>query len=208
MELRIIEDDILRVKLTRLDMLKYDIDGESLDYKNTKTRKAVWDILDEAYEKTGFDAAKGRIYIEAYPDKSGGCKIYITKLHDSIPPDDDLSYSLIKEGKMQETGLKKPSVYVFPELDLLLRVCRRLRRFGYSGESTAYADCKEKAGRFYLVIYEDTLQYQAKQVKNSCEGLFIGEFGTKLPSPEALSYINEHCAPVCRSDAVSTLSEL
>ena len=69
MELRIIEDDILRVKLTRLDMLKYDIDCSSLDYKNTRTRKAVWDILDEAYEKTGFDAAKGRIYIEAYPDK-------------------------------------------------------------------------------------------------------------------------------------------
>lgn len=107
MELRIIEDDILRVKLTRLDMLKYDIDCSSLDNKNTRTRKAVWDILDEAYEKTGFDAAKGRIYIEAYPDKSGGCKIYITKLHDSIPPDDDLSYSLIQGRKNAGNRLEK-----------------------------------------------------------------------------------------------------
>ena len=35
MELRIIEDDILRVKLTRLDMLKYDIDCSSLDYEKS-----------------------------------------------------------------------------------------------------------------------------------------------------------------------------
>ena len=49
MELRVIEDDMLRVMLTRLDMIKYDIDCKSLDYHNTKTRKAVWEILDEAY---------------------------------------------------------------------------------------------------------------------------------------------------------------
>lgn len=208
MELRIIEDDMLRIMLTKLDMLKYDIDCESLDYKNTKTRKAVWDMLDEAYEKTGFDAADGRISIEAYPDKNGGCKIYITKLHGSIPPDDDLSYSLIKEEKVREVSHKKPSVYAFSELELLLRVCKRLKSFGYSGESTAFAEGSDISGKFYLVIYEDSLQYQAKQPKNTCDGLFIGEFGTKLPSPEAISYIKEHCLPVCTSDAVSTLCEL
>ena len=58
MELRVIEDDMLRVMLTRLDMIKYDIDCKSLDYHNTKTRKAVWEILDEAYKKTGFDAGE------------------------------------------------------------------------------------------------------------------------------------------------------
>ena len=208
MELRVIEDDMLRVMLTRLDMIKYDIDCKSLDYHNTKTRKAVWEILDEAYKKTGFDAAEGRICIKAYPDKSGGCKIYITKLHETIPPDDDMNYSLIKEGKLQETCLKKPSVYGFSELEQMICVCKRLNRCGYSGESGAYADTAEKNGKFYLVIYEDALQYQIKQSKTSCEGLFIGEFGTTLPSPEALAYIKEHCTAVCAESAVSTLSVL
>ena len=41
MELRIIEDDMLRVMLTRLDMLKYDIDCESLDYKHQNEKGSL-----------------------------------------------------------------------------------------------------------------------------------------------------------------------
>ena len=208
MELRIIEEDMLRIMLTELDMIKYDIDCDSLDYKNTKTRKAVWGILDEAYRKTGFDAAKERVCIKIYPDKSGGCKIYITKLHDKLPPEDEMNYSTVKERPLQETGAKKAAVYGFADLDSLINVCRRLGRSSYDGESGAYIGCEKDKKRFYLVIYEDPAQIRGRQSRPSRESLFICEYGTKISAPDALSYIKEHGCAICEGNAVSKLAAL
>ena len=81
-----IREDKLKVLLTPFDMMKYELTCEKLDYDNTETRKAIWSILDFAKRETGFDAAIGKIRIEVYPEKSGGCAIYITKLKGSSLP--------------------------------------------------------------------------------------------------------------------------
>ena len=78
--MNLIREDKLKVLLTPFDMMKYELTCEKLDYENTETRKAIWSILDHAKHETGFDAAIGKIRIEVYPEKSGGCAIYITKL--------------------------------------------------------------------------------------------------------------------------------
>ena len=80
LELNLMGQDKLRVILTPFDMIKYDLTCDKIDYDNTETRKAVWSILDYAKHETGFDAATGRICIQVYPEKNGGCEIYITKL--------------------------------------------------------------------------------------------------------------------------------
>ena len=122
MELHLIQNDKLKVLLTPFDMMKYELTCESLDYDNTETRKAIWSILDFAKHETGFDAALGKIRIEVYPEKSGGCAIYITKLaKNDLPSSEDMNETSEKQSSAEG---KNAVVYQFDCLDDLLAVCR------------------------------------------------------------------------------------
>ena len=67
MELIRIGDSKLKITLTSDDMTQYDLDCDTMDYDNTETRKAFWDILDHAKQITGFDAAGDRVFVQLYP---------------------------------------------------------------------------------------------------------------------------------------------
>ena len=73
MELIKISDTKLKITLTKDDMIRYELNCDTIDYDNTETRKAFWNILDHAKHVTGFDAASERVFIQLYPDKGGGC---------------------------------------------------------------------------------------------------------------------------------------
>ena len=67
MELIRISDSKMKIMLSAEDMARYEITAERLNYENTETRRVVWQILDEAKQKTGFDAASDRVLIQVYP---------------------------------------------------------------------------------------------------------------------------------------------
>lgn len=208
MELCVLESGKLRVVLTPRDMQKYEIDCKTLDYGNTKTRRAVWDILDEAKEKTGFDAALGRILIQVYPERSGGCEIYITKLEKDPPPDSAMGHAILGE-KLPALGSRKPAVYGFSDLSSLLRACRELQSVGYNGESRVYTENTGTSYAYYLVLYETGNGFAVGHT-GSCpfENLFVGEYGNRLPGADACAYIREHGTPICEKNAVKTLARL
>ena len=85
MELLLISDSKLKVMLSEEDMRRYDLNAETVNYENTETRRAFWKILDEAKERTGFDAASDKVLIQLYPSRDGGCELFVTKLG-LIPP--------------------------------------------------------------------------------------------------------------------------
>ena len=206
LELNLIREDKLKVLLTPFDMMKYELTCEKLDYENTETRKAIWNILDYAKHETGFDAAIGKIRIEVYPEKSGGCAIYITKLKKSELPSRE---------PMNETNAKTPpvskkinTVYEFKETDSLIRVCRFLAHRGYHEKSHAFFEgACEGSIRYFLQITENQPSYP-KKTKYLRENLFIEEFGTRLESGESAFYLLEHATPICRENAVETLAAL
>ena len=80
MELHLIGVNKLKVTLTPDDMSQYALTCDTIDYDNTTTRRAFWDILDKARSRTGFDAASDRVFIQVYPNKSGGGDMYVTKI--------------------------------------------------------------------------------------------------------------------------------
>ena len=75
MELIRISDSKLKIMLNAEDMVHYAINSDLLNYENTETRRAVWQILDEAKQQTGFDAASDRVLIQVYPSRAGGCEM-------------------------------------------------------------------------------------------------------------------------------------
>lgn len=139
----------LKICLTPFDMVHYDLTCEKIDYDNTETRRALWEMFDEAKHRTGFDAADGRICIRVYPEKSGGCEIYITKIGDKISPsENDMSYTA--KDAVTPQFARAPAVYSFSSLEDILSACRCLRASGYSGESSAFFDDAPKIADIIL----------------------------------------------------------
>ena len=134
MELLLITDSRLKISLTAADMASYDLSAESLDYANTGTRSAIWQILDIAKHRTGFDAADGRILLQVYPSVCGGCEMFVTKL--------------LPAGKPSFRAFSSDSV------GEILDLCGKLR--AWSGititESSLFLS---DDGRYYLIVTLD-----------------------------------------------------
>jgi negative regulator of genetic competence, sporulation and motility len=202
MELTPIGKERLEVSLTPKDMARFRLNAEKLDYSNTETRRAVWTILDTAKRKTGFDAAQGKIRIDALPSKAGGCVIFITKTEEGDGAEDTMSVT-----KESAAGAKKlfSAVYGFSEMSALLRVCLFLSERGFSGESAAWAeDAQSRAkSRYYL-----ELSLPAEKGRGVCESMLISEYGKKISGEHAAAYIREHCRCLCEKNAVGALSAM
>ncbi len=188
-------------------MMKYELTCDQLDYDNTETRKAIWSILDFAKHETGFDAAIGKIRIEVYPEKSGGCAIYITKMKKSeLPSSDD----------MNETSEKQPfsspkevcAVYKFDDMRSLLCVCRFLQRRGYTDKHEAYFEILSDGSARYFLKITEKLSVSPKKARYLRENLFISEFGKRLESAEAPYYLSERCLPLFYGKDEAGSSEL
>ncbi len=201
MELILISDTKLKVMLSATDMQKYELDNNTIDYDNTETRRAFWQILDEAKHKTGFDAASDKVFIQVYPSRGGGCEMYVTKLgaqkigeehHESKRKN---TYSVLRG---------KTSIYRFESIDDVICVCKRLRALGYSFESGLY---RARDGGYDLVLYEKLLN-SALPGHAITEYSFIDEFATRRHGIIELAYIKEHSECIENTHAVERMSDL
>ncbi len=71
----------LEFRLDSRDLSELNISFEELDYSNVETRRVVWTLIDIARKSlhADFDLT-GRMLVEVFPEKSGGCKLCITVL--------------------------------------------------------------------------------------------------------------------------------
>lgn len=190
MELLRIGDNKLKVTLTGEDMAHYRLECDTMDYDTTETRRAFWQILDEAKHKTGFDAGRGRIFVQVYASRAGGCEMYVT-LEEAEP------------AAVTDEPPRREGIYVFSSLTYLLDVCLALSELGYCEASSAYvAD-----GEYYLVIRERDCTGGLGSRAISEYG-FIEEYGTRLLGGVRLAYLRERGTPIASERAVETLSAL
>lgn len=154
MELIQIGENRLKVMLTEEDMRRYAIEFELLDYGNTETRRAIWSILDEAKRKIGFDAARDKVYIQAFRGRTGGCELFVSCT--------------------ERENAARRLLYAFESANRLAAVCRHLEARGFLGEGSAFLG---DDGRFYLLL-------EAREEKRPDPLAFVAEFGTALPCRE------------------------
>lgn len=189
MEMIVISDSKLKVMLSSEDMSRFRISCDTINYDNTETRRAFWNILDEAKHRTGFDAARDRIYVQVYPSKSGGCEMYVTKLEGEG-----------NEKHVLSVEQSHCEAWRFSSLECLLSVCRILSFSGFSAISSAYFDDK----LYYLAL---DIQGGAEDTYSKVHGC-LSEYGRAVDSLYVESYLNEHCTPICKNNAVEVLSAL
>lgn len=185
MELIIISESKIKLMLTPADMASY----------TGNTKEVLREIMHDAREKCGFSAIDGRIFVQMYPSREGGCELFVTKLDEHrngifMQSGEERTLTEYRKYIYRERG--SHVIYSFDEMKYLLGCCLGLYRMQYGGSSRAYHDPHKK--RYYL--------------KLDCETPIAGEnFGSLCPS-RTYYYINEHCDVICAENAVEKLGKL
>ncbi len=176
MEFLVVSDSKLKIMMSREDMKKYSVDGEDIDYEDSKVRRSFWKILDAARAATGFQASGDKVLIQFYPSKEG-CEIFVTKLG---LVSESAERSISKSTKV--AVLKSRSkIYKFSSLDAMIDSSRLLDPEMSEGAPRAFSD--ENDG--YYIIVEERVGGKLSEITP------LIEFGTELPQNLA-SYIKEH----------------
>lgn len=178
MELIVIDEDKIKIMLSAEDMKEYSLDCDKMDYGDADTRKAFRSILDEAKHRAGFDTTPGKVLVQVYPSKAGGCEMFITRLENNNEDDG-------------ETEVREAAIFGFDNINDLILLCRRLCMSGRGGDADVYYG----DGGWFLRLNSDT------------DCLFVSDFGTRMGDIYS-AYIHEYCTCICSADAIEKLSAL
>ena len=186
--------------LTPDDMVVYRISEEMLTFEKKDVRSTFSEILDEVKTKTGFDSTNGRLFIQVYPSKDGGCEVYLTRSFEETGRCNGKDRDKDKN-RLPKTQ-KEYCVYRFDSLGNVLTACYVLKKSGYSFDSMLYAH-KERVDGYFLVLQEEVIQdarYKKKRGPNKSD--LAAEYGRRMGSREAMLYISEHASAIIDKDAV------
>ena len=192
MDLIFINDHKLKIMLSGSDMKEYSLDCNALNYESTETQSVFRNILNKAKGDTGFDFEGGRVFIQLYPSKEGGCEMYVTKLGGLA------SRRESDECAPKKSDGKRECAYSFDRLENLLSVCRRLSSLGYSEKSAAW----QLADKYYLLISEP--EENAYIPLSECS--FIREYGKSESLKNSTLLIAERGRCICAENAIDTLA--
>ena len=187
MELIMISPTKLKIMLSAEDMKKLELDGGPCS--DISGKAGFRSLMREARDRC---AVGDRVFVQYYPEKHGGCEMFVTKLEDDKKTE-------TRHGRKRQTtnpfsaNTDKPSaeyiVYGFPDIKGLIATCRCLAGAGNGDVGKAYIS-PEKSRKYCLVL--DRENYFA------CEN-----GGTRLPA-SYVYFLLEHGTLFC-TDAVSKL---
>lgn len=191
-ELIVIDERRIKLMLSAKDM-------EAYRAEELASKELLRGIMRDACRKCGYEGAvlRGRVYVEMYPSRAGGCELFITRLAERESVKERETVSVMKSGneavlaEYRKYIFKGRVIYSFESMKHLLCTCRGLMKSGYVGESTAYRDDEKML--YYLMIEHES-PIAVENLGTLCRGF-------------AYYYINEHCRMLC-TGAVATLGNL
>lgn len=191
MKLYQLNENEIKITLSKDDLKELDLTLSTIDYNTTKTRKAIWEIFDRARDEIGFDAAKNKIYVKLYPLSDGGCEMYVSKLFSK-----QLSYysSSTKPLCVKRKKLKyvcRSYAFHFKNFDDLYTACQALP---YVSQSSLFLD---ENGEYILTL------------KGLCESSWDlkrwNEFSDIIDCKHISAYLDERCEKICENHAIDKI---
>lgn len=210
MELIVINENKLKIMMSETDMKTYGLDENEFHCSLTNTRSILEKILHNAPIRTGFEniSINDKILMQLYPDKNGGCELYVTKIslyekEDAIfmPRENEERYLLPKA--MPKKQISKTSLvsYRFEQLEYGISAAKELFLRNFSGESAFY---RHDDGKYFLFI--NNKQPQTNDEKMSME--FLSEFGEITNAENTYLLLLEHGKCIFKDKAIELLSEM
>ena len=179
MELILISNSKLKIMLSAEDMKKYNIECDG----GSALRQGFKPVLERAHDDCGFDIESGRLLVQVFPSRGGGCEMFVTRV--------------ALTGSETATDA---SVCIFDCLGAMISLCRVLHSRGFGRESEAYA---LPEGSFALILPEFD-----RDERLPLEATVINEFGYRRDCERIEGYIKEHARLIFADNAVARLAEL
>ena len=210
MELIKINSSKLKIILSPSDLNEFELSTKEFDYVSEVSKKAFWQILSRAKERTGFDPKGGKLFVQFFPSRAGGGELYITRRANLLPENPGCDTDV---NGLRLAGISKNTqehIAVFCELEPLLSLCRRIYLDGYSLDSTLYLE----DDKYYL-----HLRQKKKLSDFCCQGNSHIEQSSSYPQylceyapiyfadKIKCAYLKEHAKVICLKNAVETFAE-
>ena len=200
MELVLISESKLKIVLSDDDMANLDITCDDIDFSDNSARRAFRELLDRARAQTGFDTSADKIIVRVYPDKEGGCSIYVTKgvgadTAEETPP---VVYDYQKKyrSRMQSAVAKRnPALFRFADSETLYEACTQLMSTSAQPQSSSVMSDSAQ-----LYLYIDDCKKSAAQI--------LSEYGVQIKSPFFRFYLKEHAKELVARGAVEFFAGL
>ncbi len=87
MEILQITGGRMKVTLTKEDLAEYAMDCVKKEEDDFSSRKALEAVLAVVEAKTGVNMTKGKIFVQLYPSKDGGCELFIVRKSEYLQSD-------------------------------------------------------------------------------------------------------------------------
>lgn len=147
MKIERINDNKLKIVLTKQDLIDKNIDIHTLNPNSIESQDLFFDILQEIEFHYGFDMGNSQILLEGVSTSNGGMILTVTKnpahTHESMK-----SMPKLKARKKQTSDNTKDLVYMFEDFDNLLEFASRLKKHTIKYQNSLY----EYNGNYYLVL--------------------------------------------------------
>ena len=170
------------------------LSAEDMEKFRDKRPNSIRRIMAAAHERYGADTLDGRLFVQMYESKGGGCELFVTKLRerrDMMTSQSRMNEIMIPSARgymFRETR----AVYEFDELEKMLLCCKMLDGSGYVGRSESYAD--RERGKYYLVL--------------DGESSYPAETMGERRHPSVVNYLKEHCTKLFGEHSAGLLGRL
>lgn len=209
MELIVINENKLKVLLNKKDMTEIGLDENEFYCSVTNTREILKKILHNSPIATGFEhiSSDDKILIQLYPEKNGGCELFVTKitLNDTeevlfMSEENEEKY-LLPKPIIKKTTSKPPLIsYRFDKLEHSICAAKELLIRGICPESAFY---QNDDGKYFLFINTKGQNADAR-----LQTEFLSEFGEITNAENSYLMLNEYGKCIFKHDAIETLTKI
>lgn len=189
LKIEIIDEKTIKILLSVEDMQEFHLTYEQMDYNDTVTRKAILSIVQKIRQDTTVDLEMNKLFIEAFPDTSGGCILYVNLIEAQ-------QMQSLKSGKQ---SFDTPLIFILENIDLVAGVSSRLMK--EHSHLIIHSSLYQMEQRYYLLLYT----YCRMEKKIIC---LLKEYGSYLGKGAILSaFVHEHGKEILKDNAIETITQ-
>lgn len=198
-----ISDNMIKVTVSLNDLAERNIDLQSLSYNSTVAQELLWEMMEQAENKFGFDFSNSHIVFEPLADIRKGFIITMTKLDE----DTDFEYlHKFLKSKLQLNDLKirkktrkilYPAriIYSFNSFEDILDLAKIIDT-QFTGESYLY-----KLNKTYYLLLKSLKPFNYRKVE-----ILMNEYGSKIYNSSFFEgYLNEYGELMIEKDALKVI---
>lgn len=208
MELIVINENKLKIIMNEQEMQQYGLDENEFHLCISDTRKILARILHNSPIATGFELPlpNERILLQLYPERQGGCELYVTRLaldeenvitEDSTMKSEESHLLPIYTGDA-ENKKRLLLCYSFEKLNDIIRSCRELKERFPIVDGSVYFGEDEK---YYFILKRDVNIEEKYSISS-----VLSEFGELKNADHSLLRLCERGRCICETNAIEIFS--